>query len=150
MSHPRLVLIHSIAKKSRLDANRVRYLSIAMRERLILGFAIWVQLERSKSFSNVCYGNSVEIFCGDCAKYWVIIMIDEAAFELRDCSIHEDCVFYEIEMLCSKTWRSCLHTVIFISWFWFWSLVKMTRMTSTTAGINPFHGVSAKQCDIHD
>ena len=27
MSHPRLVLIHSIAKKSRLDANRVRYLS---------------------------------------------------------------------------------------------------------------------------
>ena len=27
MSHPRLVLIHSIATKSRLDANRVRYLS---------------------------------------------------------------------------------------------------------------------------
>ena len=101
---------------------------IALRERSILGFAVRVQLERGESFSNVRYGNSVEIFCCDCAEHWLIIMIDEAAFELRDCSVHEDCVFYEIGLLCSKTWRSCLHTVIFMSWFWFWSLVKMTRM----------------------
>ena len=79
-------------------------------------------------------------------------MIDEAVLEAWDCNVREDCVFYKIQLLCSKTRRTCHHTVSIMSQqFCFWSMVKMTRTIDFYYSRNQsISKLSAKQCDVHD